>query len=93
MSVKTVWRMGHSTRSEVDFFSLLIENDIKVLADIRRFPGSKRYPHFNKENLIDLCSKRDIKYFHFESLGGRRTPLPESKNLHWKNAAFRGYAD
>jgi uncharacterized protein (DUF488 family) len=91
--MQIIYTIGHSTRSEEEFFSLLLENGIKVLADVRRFPGSKRYPHFNSESLKLECEKRNIQYFHFESLGGRRRPNADSKNVAWKNDAFRGYAD
>ena len=66
---------------------------IEVLVDIRSYPGSKRYPHFNKENLETNLPENKIKYMHLKSLGGRRQPNPDSKNTAWKNASFRGYAD
>jgi uncharacterized protein (DUF488 family) len=88
-----IFTIGHSTRSEEEFFSLLQQNNIKALADIRRFPFSRRYPHFNGELLAKSCAEKDIKYFHFESLGGRRKAVVDSKNFAWKNDAFRGYAD
>src|SRR4051812_48495830 len=91
--MQTIYTIGHSTRSEEEFFSLLKENDIHILVDIRRFPGSKRYPHFNSDNMQKSCEIRSIRYFHFESLGGRRKPLSDSKNTSWRNDAFRGYAD
>jgi uncharacterized protein (DUF488 family) len=66
---------------------------IQVVADIRNFPGSRRYPHFNKENLEQSLQQAGINYIHFKELGGRRKPLPDSKNTNWRNEAFRGYAD
>lgn len=90
---KIIWTIGHSTRTADDFFSLLDENEIRILVDIRRNPGSKRYPHFNKETLSELCHNHGIDYHHFESLGGRRKPLADSPNMMWKNESFRGYAD
>jgi uncharacterized protein (DUF488 family) len=91
--MKTIFTIGHSTRSEEEFYSLLAENRISVLADVRRFPGSRRYPQFNRESLINMCRERNIEYLHFESLGGRRKPVTDSKNTEWKHEAFRGYAD
>jgi uncharacterized protein (DUF488 family) len=88
-----IFTIGHSTRTAEDFFSLLEENAIKILADVRRFPGSKKYPQFNRDILAESCKKNGINYFHLEKLGGRRQPLPSSKNTAWKNASFRGYAD
>jgi uncharacterized protein (DUF488 family) len=90
---KTIWTIGHSTRTEIEFISLLKENKIQFLADIRRFAGSKRFPHFNKSNLNQACNNNDIDYIHFEKLGGRRPPLINSIHTEWKNSSFRGYAD
>ena len=61
--------------------------------DVRHFPGSRRYPHFNKEQLAESLSKAGIEYHHLAQLGGRRRPRPGSHNTAWRNEAFRGYAD
>ena len=88
-----IWTIGHSTRSIEDFISLLEENEIKLLADVRTLPGSKRYPQFNKEALAESLSARGIRYEHFPELGGRRKTKRDSRNTAWRNASFRGYAD
>jgi uncharacterized protein (DUF488 family) len=88
-----LWTIGHSTRSAGEFAALLEESRIQVLADVRRFPGSRRYPHFNGENLRAFLVPYTIAYEHFPELGGRRTPLQDSPNTAWRNEAFRGYAD
>ena len=88
-----IWTIGHSTRSIDDFVSLLEQNGIKLLADVRSLPGSKRYPQFNKETLAESLSARGIRYEHFPELGGRRKPKADSRNTAWRNASFRGYAD
>jgi uncharacterized protein (DUF488 family) len=66
---------------------------IKLVADIRSFPGSRRYPHFNKETLMTSLPQNNIEYIHVKQLGGRRPVLKDSINTGWRNAAFRGYAD
>lgn len=91
--MREIWTIGHSTHTIEQFITLLKSFDIKLLADIRRFPGSKRLPHFNKENLSASLESHGIKYEHFESLGGRRNPKPDSINDGWRVLAFRGYAD
>jgi len=63
------------------------------LADIRRYPGSKRHPHFSKESLERSLPATGIEYVHFEELGGRRKPDPDSPNAYWENEQFRAYAD
>jgi uncharacterized protein (DUF488 family) len=88
-----IWTIGHSTRSTDDFISLLEENGIKLLADVRSFPGSKRYPHFNKPALGESLRQHRIRYEHFPELGGRRKPKLDSRNTAWRNASFRAYAD
>lgn len=88
-----IWTIGHSTR-DIDFFiSLLEEHGIKVLADVRLLPGSRRCPQFNKERLADSLGKVGICYEHFPELGGRRRPRKDSPNTAWRNESFRGYAD
>ena len=91
--MKTIWTIGHSTRSLEELIELLKSFDIELLADIRSFPGSRRYPHFNKEALQKSLPQEKIEYIHLPELGGRRKTNPDSKNTVWRNAAFRGYAD
>jgi uncharacterized protein (DUF488 family) len=88
-----IWTIGHSTRNIDDFISLLEENGIRLLVDVRTFPGSNRYPQFNKEALAESLSARAIRYEHFPELGGRQKPKTDSRNTAWRNASFRGYAD
>src|SRR5205814_7639363 len=88
-----MYTIGHSTRSLDEFIALLHENGIERLADIRRYPGSRRYPHFSKESLQRELPERGIEYVHMAELGGRRKPLPDSPNRGLRNEQFRAYAD
>ena len=88
-----IWTIGHSTRTIDEFISLLKENEIKLLVDVRAWPGSKRYPQFNKEALAEFLNAHGIRYEHFPELGGRRKSKADSRNTAWRNASFRGYAD
>jgi len=88
-----IWTIGHSTRGIDEFISLLKENLIKLLVDVRAFPGSKRYPQFNKDALKESLNAHGIRYEHFPELGGKRKSEPDSRNTAWRNASFRGYAD
>jgi uncharacterized protein (DUF488 family) len=90
---KIIYTIGHSTGSLEEFIALLQTFSIEMLVDVRSYPGSRRYPHFNKENLSKELPVKDILYLHILCLGGRRKALPQSKNSAWKNDAFRGYAD
>ena len=67
--------------------------DIELIADVRNFPGSRKFPQFNKEALADSLPEQKIEYIHLKSLGGRRKADPESKHTVWRHPAFRGYAD
>ena len=80
-------------RSLDDFIKILQSLDIRCLIDIRRFPGSARYPDFNMEHLDAALPKAGIHYIHMEALGGRRKAKSDSKNDRWRNLVFRGYAD
>ena len=88
-----LWTVGHSTRELKEFLELLTENEIGILADVRRFPGSRKNPQFGQEALRQSLSGSAIEYVHFEELGGHRKPRPDSKNTAWRNDSFRGYAD
>ena len=92
-NVREIWTIGHSTRSIEEFICLLKAHEICALADVRHFPGSRRYPHFGQEQLSQSLAQADIEYVHFPELGGRRRPRADSPNMAWRNEAFRGYAD
>jgi uncharacterized protein (DUF488 family) len=91
---RTIWTLGHSTRSIEEFLKLLAAAEIQVLADVRRFPGSRRYPQFNQDALQASLSDVGIEYRHFVDLGGRRTErMPNSPNTAWRVESFNAYAD
>lgn len=88
-----IWTVGHSNRSIEAFLEMLRAAAIELVADVRRFPGSRRCPQFGRESLADSLRSVGIGYEHLEKLGGRRRAEPNSVNTAWRNAAFRGYAD
>ncbi|HWW60786.1 MAG TPA: DUF488 domain-containing protein [Thermoanaerobaculia bacterium] len=88
-----IYSIGHSTRALAELVALLREHGIQRLADIRRFPGSRRYPHFSKEALSRSLPEHGVEYIHVEELGGRRAPAADSANVALHNEQFRGYAD
>lgn len=89
----TLWTIGHSTRSSEEFLALLTVHGISRLVDVRRYPGSRRYPHFHSDALAKSITEAGLAYQHMPNLGGRRTARSDSPNDGWKNASFRGYAD
>lgn len=86
--------IGHSTRSAEDFRALLEQHGVRRLVDVRRFPGSRRYPHFGAEALAESLGAIGIEYLHEPALGGRRSAADGlSPNTYWRSASFRAYAD
>jgi uncharacterized protein (DUF488 family) len=74
----------------------LTQHGIELLADVRRFPGSRKFPQFNRENLAASLNQAGIEYRWIEALGGRRPGIKSavaSKNLGLRNDSFRHYAD
>lgn len=92
-SPKIIYTIGHSTHTFAEFLALLQSFKIEVLVDVRRFPGSRKYPQFDLENLEKSLPENGIAYRHLEDLGGRRPAHKDSENTRWHNASFRGYAD
>jgi uncharacterized protein (DUF488 family) len=90
-----LFTIGHSTHPLDRFLALLASLSIEVLADIRRFPGSRKFPHFNQENLASTLQEAGIEYRWIEALGGRRRKGTNgsSRNLGLRNESFRNYAD
>ncbi|GIW92291.1 MAG: hypothetical protein KatS3mg110_0332 [Pirellulaceae bacterium] len=90
----TIWTMGHSNRTIDEFFAILEYFSIRQLVDIRRFPFSRRHPHFNGDSVARAAQQRGIEYTHLEALGGRRHQrLADSPNGAWKVEGFNAYAD
>ena len=89
----TVWTIGHSTRTADELIAVLRAYDIELVADVRRFPGSRRLPQFGAVALEQELRAAGIDYCSLTALGGRRQPTKDSPNDGWRVAAFRGYAD
>ena len=85
--------VGHSTHALDEFVALLRGAGIEAIADVRRFPGSRRHPWFAREALDASLDEAGIAYEHLPELGGRRSVAKDSPNDGWEVAAFRGYAD
>jgi uncharacterized protein (DUF488 family) len=85
--------IGHSTHDPEAFLELLRRYRVEVLVDVRRYPSSRRFPHFNAPDLARALGEAGIEYHHLAELGGRRDPAPDSPNTGWRVGQFRGYAD
>lgn len=93
MQHKRIWTIGHSTRDFEILLAMLKSSQIEVVADVRSYPGSRRYPHYNKEALEISLPQSNIEYIHLKKLGGRRKVNPDSIYTAWRHPAFRAYAD
>ncbi len=90
-----LFTIGHSTHPLARFLALLAQHHIEVVADIRRFPGSRKHPQFNRDGLATSLPAAGIEYHWLAALGGRRGKKPNgpSANLGLRNESFRNYAD
>ena len=86
---ETIWSIGHSTHGLDVLLGLLEQHGVPAVADVRRFPGSRRHPQFGSDSLRASLPC----YEHFAGLGGRRSRVNGSPNGAWEVAAFQGYAD
>lgn len=88
-----IWTVGHSTRSLEELVELLASFEVRVLADIRTVPRSRKNPQFNTDALPLSLAPFGMQYAHVPRLGGLRHARKESLNTGWRNENFRGFAD
>jgi len=89
----TIWTVGHSTRSLDELLAVLAAHEIELVADVRRFPGSRRLPQYAAPAFEASLAARGVVYRWLPALGGRRRPDPASSSDGWRHPAFRAYAD
>jgi uncharacterized protein (DUF488 family) len=90
---RRAFTIGHSTHAIEAFVALLRRAGVSAVADVRRFPGSRRHPQFGRDALAAELRSAGVGYAHLEALGGRRSVRPGSPNGGWQEAGFQGYAD
>jgi uncharacterized protein (DUF488 family) len=88
-----IYTVGHSTLPLSEFLALLNAHRIQLVVDVRRYPGSRRHPHYGQAPLARALAHACIRYIHEAELGGRRTAGAGSRNTAWRSASFRAYAD
>ena len=86
-----IWTLGHGARPADELLACLVDSGVRTLVDVRRFPGSRRHPQFNREALAASVEGAGIAYVHAEALGGRRSGGGERFGC-IRVAAFRSYA-
>jgi uncharacterized protein (DUF488 family) len=92
-SERTLFTVGHSTRSPDELLALLRDAGVGAVADVRAFPSSRRFPHFDAGALASWLPAAGVRYVGVAALGGRRRPVSGSLNGGWREPAFQGYAD
>ena len=90
---KIIFTIGHSTRPTISFVGLLRDNGVEALVDVRTIPRSRHNPQYESDALKRNLLRSGIEYTWMKELGGLRRPHPDSENLGWRNASFRGFAD
>jgi len=88
-----IFTVGHSNRPLEKLLSILANHNIDIVTDVRRFPASRKWPHFNRAALAQSLPAHGFGYASLPELGGRREPRSDSPHTAWRVAAFRGYAD
>lgn len=90
----TLYTVGHGNRSLDELVGVLRAAGIGRLVDVRRFPGSRRHPHFARASLAIELPRAGILYdFRGDELGGRRRGVAGSRHPAWRDPSFRAYAD
>ena len=95
MTLPVLYTIGHSTHAGEEFRNLLTRHGIGCLVDVRRFPGSRKFPQFNQEPLEASLREVGIVYRWMVGLGGRRKSAGKGPSLNegLRNESFRNYAD
>jgi len=89
----TIRTVGHGTLEAEAFAALLGDAGVGEIVDVRRYPGSRRFPHFGSDAMAQWLPEHGVAYRWLPALGGRRRPDPGSPNVGLRNEQFRAYAD
>ena len=90
MAIRT---LGHGALGTDEFLVLCRSAEVAALVDVRRYPGSRRHPHFGRDAMAGWLAEAGLAYRWLPELGGRRPPGADSPHVALRNPQFRGYAD
>jgi len=88
-----IYTVGHGAVAAEELAAILKQASVESVVDVRRYPGSRRHPQYERTAMAVWLQSYGIGYRWEERLGGRRRPSPDSINLGLRNAQFRAYAD
>jgi uncharacterized protein (DUF488 family) len=91
--VGPLFTVGHSTRALDELVRICAAAGVAAIADVRRFPGSRRSPHFARQALEETLPAHGIAYFWLPALGGRRRRSASAPSSPWRVDAFAAYAE
>ena len=91
--MRSIGTIGHGTLAAEEFAEVVRGAGVEAVVDVRRYPGSRRHPHFARDAMAAWLPAHGVAYRWLAALGGRRRPSPESANAGWRNPQFRAYAD
>jgi uncharacterized protein (DUF488 family) len=90
----TIRTVGHSTADAAPFAELLGRTGVQLLVDVRSFPGSRKFPHFGREQMQGWLPAAGVEYRWEPRLGGRRKKIvADSPHTALRDTSFRNYAD
>jgi uncharacterized protein (DUF488 family) len=94
VAIATLLTVGHGDASQEQLTALLTEAEVRLLVDVRRFPGSRRNPHFARDAMEGWLPAAGVSYRWEQRLGGRRRVPSEEKGADpwWRVEAFAAYA-
>ncbi|MFC2141064.1 DUF488 family protein [Acidobacteriota bacterium] len=77
--IKAIYTIGYQGKSLEEYINCLINEDVKILFDVRKNPISRKYG-FSKKTLKDTVEKVGIEYRHLPELG-----IPGEKRMNLNN--------
>lgn len=89
----TISTAGHSNRGLTELVQLLQAHGMAQVVDVRRFPSSRRHPHFARAMLQRELPAAGLAYHWLEDLGGMRRGRPDSPHTAWPDPSLAAYAD
>ncbi len=86
-----LFTIGYEGKSIEAFMNTLIQNDIRLLCDVRKNPLSRKFG-FSKSKLEHIAENIEIKYIHLPALGIESDKRNSLDTIEDYQCLFRGYS-